>query len=77
MRWNKMEDTYTPVTREELVKMDDGQLLSQYQSLIDVIIELEGISFERNPQIPREKLIQLINSRQINYLNDVSRGTQQ
>ena len=72
-----MEDTYTSVTREELVKMGDGQLLSQYQSLIDVIRELEGISFERNPQIPREKLIQLINSRQINYLNDVSRGTQQ
>jgi len=67
---------YTPTTKEQMAQMSNEQLLFQYQSLIDVVRELEGISFERNPQISREKLIQLINSRQINYLNDVSRGTQ-
>ena len=59
---------YTPVTKEQLTKMNDAQLLTQYHSLIDVFKETRGIPFERNPQTPREELIRLIEAGQRNYL---------
>jgi hypothetical protein len=73
MKTSKMTNTYIPVTLKKLEEMSPEELLSQYQSLVDFIKERKGIPFERNPQIPREKLIELVTAGQMNYFDDIER----
>ena len=66
-----METKYTWMKREQLEQMTPETLLQQYQSLVEFIREKRGIPFERNPPRSRNELIELIQTGQISYGQDI------
>ena len=66
---------YTPATQKQLAEMNDEQLLTQYQSLADLLKATRGLPFERNPSHRGEDLARLIWEGQTNCFKDVLVGS--